>query len=132
MRFRDFVDPGGRRLSRRIDQLRDTLDHLGERLRGTIADAIGQTLSGIVRDTALRVLDHIANYFPGSGDSQPIAQRDSWNDRDIWMDPEEECEREPQQAAESADRVATAISAGMYVASLWLRRWTGKARSLTT
>src|SRR5450631_1391044 len=63
--FRDFIEPGGRILAHRLDQLCATLESLGMQLRGTIVNAIGETIGGIVRDAALRVLDEAAQYLPG-------------------------------------------------------------------
>ena len=53
----DYIEPGKRILARRLDQLCSTLELLGGRLRATIANAVGETVSGIVRDAALHVLD---------------------------------------------------------------------------
>ena len=61
--IRDFIDPGGKMLARRLDQLCTTLEGLGSRLRGTIANALGETFGGIVRDAALRVLDEDIAYL---------------------------------------------------------------------
>ena len=55
--LRDYLDHGGKLLARRLDQLCSTLESLSERLRQTIANAISETLGGITRDVALRVLD---------------------------------------------------------------------------
>ncbi len=62
--IRNYLDPGGRILARRLDQLCMTLEGLGARLRGTIANAIGETIGGFVRDSALRLLDELTEYLP--------------------------------------------------------------------
>ena len=53
MPLRDYLDPGGGMLARRLEELCSTLENLAARLHGTIANAIGETIGGIVRDTAL-------------------------------------------------------------------------------
>ena len=141
MGFRDFMYPGGRHLARRLDHLKDTLENIGDRLRETIADTIGQTLSGIVRDTAMRVFENLAEYLPGPAPIPvtPTYQPFVPDEHNIWPDDDEEeyqCDPEPepiQPSTEgSSEKVAAAVSAGMHVASWWLRRWTGKGRILTT
>jgi hypothetical protein len=44
----------------RIDQLRSSLEVLGGRLRTAVAEALGETLGGVVRDTVLLLLDRLA------------------------------------------------------------------------
>src|ERR1700722_17996647 len=77
--IRDFIDPGGRMLARRLDQLCSTLEGLGARLKGTIANAIGETIGGFVRDTALRVLDDVSQYGANSSSNRQQVSRS--NDR---------------------------------------------------
>src|SRR5476649_2368483 len=98
--FRDFIEPGGRILAHRLDQLCATLENLGMQLRGTIVNAIGETIGGIVRDTALRVLDEAASYLPGhepgiSPSSQTASNavaRENFEpvERDYWEDVDED------------------------------------------
>ena len=59
--IREYIDPGGRLVGRRLYQLRATLECLGD----TVTNAILQTISGVVRHTALHVLDDLAQYLPG-------------------------------------------------------------------
>ena len=54
--IRDRIEPGGTLLGRRLDQLRDALGDISLRLRSAVANAIGQSLGTVVRDTVLRVL----------------------------------------------------------------------------
>ena len=62
--LRDYIGPGGKMLARRLDHLCSTLESLSVRLRDTIANAVGETIGAIVRDTALGVLGEITRYFP--------------------------------------------------------------------
>jgi hypothetical protein len=98
--FRDFMEPAGKILAHRLDQLCATLESLGMQLRGTIVNAIGETIGGIVRDAALRVLDEAASYLPGhepgfSPSSRtapdPLA-RENFEpaERDYWADDNED------------------------------------------
>jgi hypothetical protein len=52
------LDSGG--LLERLDQLRSSLEVLGGRLRAAVAQALGETLGGVVRDTVLLLLDRLA------------------------------------------------------------------------
>jgi hypothetical protein len=143
--IRDFIDPGGKILARRLDQLCSTLETLGTRLRGTIANAIGETIGGLVRDTALRVLDEATQYLPGY---EPVLSpltmtapntlaHEGFNaeEQGYWMD-DDETRSEPGLKEPSAptppERLPTALSAGLQAASWWLRRWSGRGRTLTT
>lgn len=143
--IRDFIDPGGKMLARRLDQLCTTLEGLGSRLRGTIANALGETIGGIVRDTALRVLDEATQYLP---DYEPVLSplsrtspgtlaRENFDpqDRGYWADCDEDrCEagQEDPPTPTPPERMPTALSAGLQAASWWLRRWSGQGRTLTT
>ena len=62
--FREFIDPGGRLLARRLDELCSHLEDLSVRLRGTIANAIGETIGGVVRDAALGVINTLTGCLP--------------------------------------------------------------------
>jgi hypothetical protein len=143
--IRDFIDPGGKLLARRLDQLCSTLEGLGSRLRGTIANAIGETFGGIVRDAALRVLDEASQrlheYEPiVSPLSRPMPdplprerfdteQPGYWSDYD---DDQNESGLEDPPTLTPPERMPTAVSAGLQAASWWLRRWSGQGRTLTT
>ena len=65
--IRDFLDPGGKMLAFRLDQFCSTLECLGAKLRGAIANAIGETIGCIVRDAALHALDEVAQRQTGAG-----------------------------------------------------------------
>ena len=141
--LRDYIDPGGKMLARRLDQLSSTLESLGTRLRGTIATAIGETLGGFVHDVAWRFLDEVTQDLSGS---KPV--REPWsapdtlarenfdpNDRAYWDDDEDsryEPDLEEQPIRPTPERLPTALSAGLQAASWWLRRWSGPSRTLST
>jgi hypothetical protein len=143
--IRDFIDPGGRMLAHRLDQFCSTLECLGEKLRSTIANAIGETIGCIVRDAALHALDEVAQRqtdaetvrgpFSRPGPlsvAQPHLDR---NEPDYWADKEQE-RFEPyevnQPTPAPTERLPAALSAGLQTASWWLRRWSGRGRTLTT
>lgn len=143
--IRDFIDPGGKMLARRLDQLCSTLESLGTRLRGTIANAIGETIGGLVRDTALRVLDEATQYLPGyepvlsplSGTAPNTLAPEGFDpeERGYWANDDEARFApglEDPPAPTPSERLPTALSAGLQAASWWLRRWSGRGRTLTT
>jgi hypothetical protein len=141
--IRDVIDPSGRLLARRLDQLCSTLECLSVRLRGTIVDVIGDSIGGFVRDAALGALDHVTqsrsdpSHKPLLPRHAPSAAADFdedeagyWYDEDAppgpYADPEHFTPPTPPE------RLPTALSAGLQAASFWLRRWTGQRRALST
>jgi hypothetical protein len=140
---RAFLDPGGRMLARRLDELCSTLEGLAARLHGTIANAIGETIGGIVRDTALRVLSEVTRYLPNpASDPHPLTGDEraplsppeyAPDERGYWDD---EAEFEPHVENRSAPpksaRLPTALSAGLQAASWWLQRCRCQCRIMTT
>ena len=62
--IRNYIEPAKHILAGRLDQLCSTLEDLGARLRATIANAVGETITGIVRDAALVVLNDLAQHRP--------------------------------------------------------------------
>ena len=142
--IRDFIDPGGRMLAHRLTQLCETLENLGARLRGTIANVIGETIGFVIRDTALLILDEVAQYFPAADSfSSPVRENDqdilAWEqheDEHGYWDDEDEVSYEPirvdRPTPPAPPRLPTALSAGLQAASWWLRRWPGRKRLITT
>jgi hypothetical protein len=144
--FNDFIEPGRKVLAYRLDQLCVTLENLGTRLRGTIAAAISETISGIVRDTALRVLDEASQYLPGNDPSLPPSSRTASDpcarrsfepkERSYWSDDDDDRYepdiREEPTTPTPPERLPSALSAGLQAASWWLRRCSGRGRTLTT
>jgi hypothetical protein len=132
--LRDYIGPGGRMLARRLDHLCSTLESLGVRLRDTIADAMGETIGSIIRDTALHVLDNVTHHLPVHAPlPHPGARigREALDDRGYWPDYEEDVpERgdENQPVEPASERLPAALSAGLQAASWWLKRWTGQGR----
>lgn len=131
--LRDYIDPGGRVLARRLDQLCYTLESLGARLSATIADAVSETIGAIIRDTALHVLDNVTRCLPtGESPSYPRARigRDELDQRGYWpaYDEDVEFDDDSQPTEPIAERLPAALSAGLQTASWWLRRWTGEGR----
>src|SRR5438876_12409480 len=58
--YRDWPDPGGLTLSRRLDRLRDTLDGLAARLRRGVAEAVAEALGGVIREALYTALGRLA------------------------------------------------------------------------
>lgn len=135
--FRENLAPSGRMLTRRLENLFGTLEHLGDRLRTTLAESLGQTLGGLVRDTIQRLLEEITDYlpmarnvaYPGMGELRHAhAWRDDLEEADYWEDDEIPC---PEQQIPS-ERLPLAVSTGLQTASWWLQRCAHQGRLLTT
>ena len=125
MALRDYLDPSGRMLARRLDELCSTLENLASRLHGTIANAIGETIGSIVRDTALRALNEVMRLVPSNAPmpSRPTVPHDyTRDDRGYWGDEDEFDRDEEVQATPESERLPTALSAGLQAASWWLQR----------
>jgi hypothetical protein len=139
----------GRIVSRRLDQLRATLDALKTRLRATVAGTVGETIGEVVRDVLFHVLEKLPPRLPpprsptyraGDGwEERRTPHDDPYRDDDdggYWQD--EPFEEELQPLTPSAARqvlplqVQAALSAGFYAAAWWLQRWQGRWRTLTT
>ena len=146
--YNDWLDPGGGRLSNRLDQLRDSLESLNRRLRITVAEAIGETLGGLVHDAVFRVLDRLTSTEldpepprrsspswdqPRRYDEEEDDLRESsrWPDQDA---DGEETERLNEASAphHSSRRLALTLSAGLQAAAWWLRSWMGRRSVVTT
>src|SRR4051812_10471244 len=72
--FRDWLDPGGRLLAGRLEQLRESLEGLATRVRESVAQAVGAALGGLVRDAALRALNDLTDPAP----TPAAVQRPAW------------------------------------------------------
>jgi hypothetical protein len=145
--YNDWLDPGGGRLSNRLDQLRDSLESLNRRLRITVAEAIGETLGGLVHDAVFRVLDQLTRSdadadptrrtSPGWDPSRTYYEEDELQQTAHWReyDPEgEESERQLEDAAPqvSSRRLALTLSAGLQAAAWWLRSCINRRSVMTT
>ena len=141
MNLRDVLDPGGKLLVRRLDQLCSTLESLSERLRATVANVICDSFGGFVRDAALSVLDKVTQCISEPAPASPTRPTHAYDvhhqddEGGYWYDDEApalEPERQPSPAPPQPERCPPAVSAGLQMASFWLRRWSGRDRALTT
>jgi hypothetical protein len=144
--IRDVIDPGGRLLARRLDQLCSTLESLTVRLRATVANVIGDSINSFVRDAAMGVLDSVAQCLSDRSPTPPPMQArnhevyEQDDDGSYWYDDDDDDDEQAlsgsapqdQLAPAQPDRLPSALSAGLQVASFWLRRWAGRSRVLTT
>jgi len=65
-------------LHQRLDQLSDSLRDLTTKLRAAVANAVGQSLGTVVRDSVLRVLHALQD---------PVPETNHWNPKDRRGDP---------------------------------------------
>jgi hypothetical protein len=142
--IRDVLEPGGRLLARRLDELCSTLEGLSQRLHATLADILGDCIGGFVRDAAIGVIDHVAqgppdlsrNPYSSSQTRRDYADPDDDEESRYWQDEEAESEAnghaESPCAVRQPERLATALAVGLQAASCCLRRWSGARRTLTT
>jgi hypothetical protein len=133
----------GRSLAANLDHLRFTIDALAGRLRDAVAQAVGQSVAGTVRE-AVRILlgtgpPEPESPYASTRSSEPSAWwRDDPDRRwpvtraNPWSDPyddEEEPDRfdasMPSDHPEPA-RWYRALAAGLEAAAWWLRRTVGK------
>jgi hypothetical protein len=136
---RTWLSRANRALAGRLDQLRQTLATLQERLRGAIARAIGQSVAGAVQEAVAAVLDAPLPFrdSPGWGAGTAAPARPFWReaegswdeDREDWYDGgEEESPAEPPAAPVpgiSPTGWQRAWWVGLGATTWWLRRWTG-------
>jgi len=101
-----------RDLSRRVEQLCDNLTVLRDRLRGSIADAVGQALGNVVRDTILRLLGNAARFAsePSPYSRQLWYERDEYDDHQYDLNWREEDEDEAPAVHPSRLNAALSIS----------------------
>jgi hypothetical protein len=123
-------------LDRRLDQLCFSLDDLAARLRAAVAQAVGESLGGLVRDAVLSALARLAGHRPDPEPSPSSSRR--WDEPGGWegdgsgrggpalwsddggRDQEPETYGEPG-AAPPPHRLALTASAGLQAAAWWLR-----------
>ena len=144
---REWLDPGGLMLARRLDQLHSSLEALGDRLRRAVAESVAESLGGWIRDAFLSALDRLAGRSSGR-EPQPrllpqrrweeprrMAERDDPDERAFWPDsdpsdvqPELDdetapCDDQPASVAPpSSDHLVFSLAAGLQAAAWWLRR----------
>lgn len=139
--FRGLIETGSDLLARRLDELCGNLESLSVRLRGTIANTVGETIGGIVRDAALSVIDAFTGCLSRRSERRPAPRHDYasdprdyetegayWADEDWESEVGEEFEAQPSPTVR---RMPTAVSAGLLAAAFWLRR-AGHVHSLAT
>ena len=137
--IRDRIETGGSLLGRRLDQLRDALGDISLRLRSAIANAIGQSLGTVVRDTVLRVLSALQEPLHAPTTTTHRQWRDSFLDDDertqheedgLWDDDQEQYQgrrahdEKPVSEANPA-RLTVAVCVGLEAVSV-ARRFLGK------
>ena len=145
--YRRWGEPGGRMLDRRLDQLCSSLDDLGARLRTTVAQAVGESLGGLVRDAVLSALARLSGRPADSEPAPPPARRwyepGGWEGGDaerggpaLWADDGgRDEEPEPYDEPEPAPpprRLALTASAGLQAAAWWLRSCARRRPVLTS
>jgi len=142
---REWLDPGGLMVARRLDQLHTSLEALGDRLRRAVAEAVAESLGGWIRDAFLTTLDRLAGRASGPeprrlpqhrwDEARPMAGRDDPAEGAFWPDsdpsdeqPElddepEPCDYQPATPAKpSSDHLVLSLAAGLQAAAWWLRR----------
>jgi hypothetical protein len=140
--FGSVFGPGNRILARHLSRLGETLESFAARLRDAVSSAVGETVSGIVRETVRAVLDHQQNAPPASGRNvrSPQYRRPAWemadDPREGWYDdpddypPEDDRYDDPPVArtgeALAPSRLPRAIAIGLHTTLRWLRRGVGR------
>ena len=142
MHLRDIIAPGSKLLARRLDQLCSTLECLSGRLKTTLVSVVGDSIGGLVRDAAMGVLDNVNKCLadpsqnPSVAQARPFAAYPEDDDSDYWYDDVTQARENPAPQPWSTPtqpgRLPAALSAGLQVASFWLRRWSGRSRLLIT
>jgi hypothetical protein len=125
-------------VARRLDQLHNSLDALGDRLRRAVADAVAESLGGWIRDAFLTTLDRLAGRpsdpAPWSpprrrwGEPQERDRLDERDERELWHDeagwdeePEPGDEPPPQPVHPPPGRFDLSLAAGLQAAAWWVR-----------
>jgi hypothetical protein len=133
----------GRSLAAHLDQLRSTIDALGGRLRDAVAQAVGQSVAGTVREAVRALLGtgppEPESPYATARTTEPSAWWRDEQDRrwpvsraSPWSDPYDD-EDEPDRFDSSTPpddgkpaRWCRALAAGLEAAAWWLRRQVGK------
>jgi hypothetical protein len=143
--FRSMIGPGSRLLARHLTRLSDTLETFAARLRAAVSAAVGETVSGIVRETVRAVLaEQPTRTVAGRFGRSPPYRHSSWArpedaDDELWYeDPDpyrvEADETPPSPRAEASvnsSRLPRALAAGLHTTLSWLRRSVGRFPVLT-
>jgi len=136
-------DTGKTSLQDRLDQLRDGLLDITIKLRSAVANAVGQSLGTVVRDTVLRVLHALQDPVPESNHWNAKDRRgdpfidDEESGHDLWRGErdngryrhDQDYEEDPEEKPEST-RLTVAVCAALEATSA-ARRFLGKQTILT-
>jgi hypothetical protein len=135
-------------LARHLTRLSETLETIGERLREAVSAAVGDTVSGIVRETVRALLadqpfvsTSSGTYSPSPGQRRPLCARPDYPDDEPWFDdPDgyrsddyyEEAPPAPRaDATPTPSRVPRAFAVGIHTTLCWLRCRIGRFPVLT-
>jgi hypothetical protein len=146
--IRSLFGPGRRLLTRQLARLGDTLETFGTRLRDAVAAAVGETVSGIVRETVRAVLAEAPALATATERfvSSPQPTRPRWRgpddpDPEPWYDDPEpewpEADDQETPPAPGVDRTSArsrwprALAVGFQTTLGWLRRSVGRFPVLT-
>jgi len=130
-------------LHQRLDQLSGTLRDLTIKLRSAVANAVGQSLGTVVRDTVLRVLHALQDPVPETNHWNPKDRRgdpfidDEESGHDLWRGErdygryrhDQEYDEQEQEQPEPT-RLTVAVCAALEATSA-ARRFLGKQTILT-
>jgi hypothetical protein len=137
--FRRTLRSAAKRLTDRLEQLCHALDSITARVRAATAEVVGETITDIVRDAALYVIDRISG--PGTRRSSrraPVNRDRLWSsdegdDHAEYFDASEFDQDDESGYADDADdlsdqaeRISLAVSAGLQIAAWWLKCQAGR------
>src|SRR5215207_3228471 len=135
--LRHWLGPGARLLADYLEQLRESLEALAERLRASIAHAIGTAVGGLARDALRYALDELVAPGPGrtralasarlpssgGGAYRPSEDFDERTGQDGFWPEEVQMEEvsasalhQPSPQVRSAQRLAVSVVAGLQAA----------------
>jgi len=132
-------DTGRTFLQHRLDQLRDSLRDITIKLRSAVANAVGQSLGTVVRDTVLRVLHALQDPVPETNRWNPRDRRgdpfidDEESGHDLWRSErgyERDYHDEEDQSQSEPTRLTVAVCAALEATSA-ARKFLGKQTILT-
>jgi hypothetical protein len=136
--MRSLIGPGRRALARHLARLGDTLETFGLKLREAVASAVGETMSGVVRETVHAMLTDDGT-LPTSIPPPPRRSHSLWarpddEEDDPWFGdpdhyPAEEDEDPPSrrtQPTSNPSRLPRAVAVGINTTLRWLRRGLGR------
>jgi hypothetical protein len=141
-----MIRPGRRLVARHLSRLSNTLETFGVRLREAVSSAVGETVSGIVRETVRAVfaekptlppmpgqVAQPAHQAPSLWASQEDGEDEPWfDDPDPYLADENAMRPSPRTAPTAGpSRWPQAIAVGLHTTICWLRRSIGRYPVLT-